>query len=143
MTFISVAKNRKEMFPCSKKKIKEIFKNTLIDIRFEHEIFLDDNNDTCYKYIKNSVKGTVIADVLLGIRQPNPLLSIYALKKGEFSDALVNQVENIYLNKILDIYMKLLHDIDSTDTYIKTYIILEFLDNKLKMHVAELNFLKK
>lgn len=98
--------NKGETFCCSVKCAKSIFKNTDVFLNFaflgrDYSTFA---HTTDAYYLKNKIKGRIVASLYAHSKTEKSILSFYVLKQCDFSQELKKQFELIYMPKLLDLY---------------------------------------
>jgi len=131
--------NKGETFCCSINCAKKIFKNTAVFLNFA---FLGRNystfaNTTDSYYLKNKIKGRVIASLYAHSKTGKSILSFYVLRQDDFSQDFKKQFELIYLPKLLDFYHSQLKRNDLLDH--TKMILIEFYKDQLLLHEHDID----
>lgn len=126
--------NNGETFICSFSAVKSLFKKTEIHLDFA---YLGRTYSTFARtpdafYLKKNVLGRIVASSYMSPNRTDPILSFFPIKRDEVSTKLIEEFENIYLQKFYDLYMSLL-DFKSCNDFTQL-IMVELLDGKLKLH---------
>ena len=131
--------NRGETFCCSVKCAKSFFKNTQVFLNFaflgrDYATFA--HTSDAY-YLKNKIKGRVIASLYAHSKTEKSILSFYALKQDEFSQELKKEFELLYIPKLLDFYHTQLKR-DGVSDHTKMMLI-EFYKGQLLHHEHDID----
>ncbi len=132
--------NKGETFCCSVKKVKELFKDTEIHLDFASfykSFILFKDSPPLISYVKNHIRGKVICDVSMMLRQESPILSFYVLKENEYPNELKEEFEERYLPQFYEFYMRNLND-TSLLTKQRIFMCIELIDGKLALHTTTL-----
>lgn len=129
--------NKGEIFPCSFKSAKSVFKDTAVTLNFGYtsRIYGTFARTPDAFYLKNKIGGSVIAAMSMYPRQENPLLCFYVLKKESFPSQLQKEFESKYLFRFYDFYQKLLKDNTLNDK--EMLMLVELLGGTLKLHLVK------
>ena len=126
--------NKGETFCCSVKCAKSFFHSTEIFLNFafsgrDYSTFAHTKDSY---YLKNKIKGRVVASLYAHSKTEKAILSFYVVKQNEFSQTLIDQFELIYMPKLMDFYQSQLQREDLSD-HTKT-ILIEFYCGHLFLH---------
>lgn len=126
--------NAGETFCCSIKKAKEIFRETSVRLDFAYfgRSYAARTETSPAYYLKRDIQGRIISKMSMCIGEKSPLLSFFILKKEFFSSELKNEYEQKYLPEFYHFYQENLND--SSLLNIQKFILVEFLNEKLKLH---------
>lgn len=130
--------NEGELFPCSYKRAKELFKNTSVVLNFAYtsRVYGTFENTKDKFYLKNKIQGKIISSMYMYPRQAKPLLNFYVIKKSDFTSNLQNEFEKKYLPAFYDLYQVLSNANDqNTNT---TLLMVELLGERLILHQLKL-----
>ena len=129
--------NKGETFCCSFRKAKELFKNTDIVLNFGYtsRTFGTFIKSPTFFYVKNYIKGKVIASMYSYSNKETSLLNFYVVQEALFNENLKQTFEESYLPKFYDFYVNRASD---TNLSLKTKVLLiEFVNGTLKQHEFE------
>lgn len=128
--------NSNEIFPCSVRKAKEIFRNTDVTLSFAYgcRIYGAFLNTPPAFYLKNKIKGRVIADTTMYPRLKNMHISFFVIKAKDYNAQLQKEFEEKYLMEFYRLYESMLND--STLNNKGVSMLVELIDGKLKLHVV-------
>jgi len=132
--------NSGEMFCCSAKKAKDIFKDTEIHIDFAYlgrDFSTFAETPDAY-YCKRCVKGRVIASLFMQSNNKKAILSFYVLKESMFSYELKKEFEQVHLPEFYRLYQNLIND--HTLSRSNVLMLVELIDGKLKLHETALKW---
>ena len=125
--------NKGEMFCCSVKKAKDLFKDTEIHLNFAcygrvYSTFAETKEGY---YLKNNIKSRVISSMYMLPGAAQTILAFYVVKRKSFPEDLKTEFEQVYLPKYYEIYNEMLN----ANKFEKTRMVLvEHIDGKLKLH---------
>lgn len=131
--------NKGETFCCSVRAAKEMFKNTDINLNFafysrDYGTFA--HSPDAY-YLKNNIKGRVIAALYAHNKTTHTNLSFYVIKKNEFTQKIIEDFEKSFLPKFYDFYHNHLQIESLSD---KTAMMLvELYKHQLIMHIKKID----
>lgn len=125
--------NNGECFPCSMKKAKEIFADANVELDFSSvsRIYGTFKNTFDMYYLKNNIKGQVIASMYMYPKYNLPSLHFYVLKKQNYPEEIRREFEEDYLKLYLDFYNEMMN---TTAPYICHVMLTEYRDGKLVLH---------
>mgnify|MGYP003298527029 CR=1 FL=1 len=131
--------NKGETFCCSVKCAKSLFKNTNVFLNFaflgrDYATFA--NTKDAY-YLKNKIKGRVIASLYAHSKTEKSILSFYVLKQDDFSQDLKKEFELVYMPKLIDFYLAQLN-VDGLSDHTKM-ILIEFYKGQLFLHKHDID----
>lgn len=128
--------NSNEIFPCSVRKAKEIFRNTDVTLSFAYgcRIYGAFLNTSPAFYLKNKIKGRVIADTTMYPRLKNMHISFFVIKAKDYNAQLQKEFEEKYLMEFYRLYESMLNDSTLNNKGIS--MLVELIDGKLKLHVV-------
>lgn len=126
--------NKGETFCCSVKEVKEIFKDTEAILHFA---FFGRNYSTFAEtpdgyYLKNKIKGYVIAASQMEARRKNPIIGFYVLRNNMFSIEMKKEFSQKYLPEFYNLYQEM-QNVKGMQEITKL-ILVELLDGKLILH---------
>lgn len=128
--------NSNEIFPCSVRKAKEIFKDTEVDLNFAYgcRIYGVFANTPPAFYLKNKIKGRVIATITMYPRVESININFFVIKAKDYNAQLQKEFEEKYLMEFYRLYESMLND--STLNNKGVSMLVELIDGKLKLHVV-------
>lgn len=128
--------NKGELFPCTLKRAKELFEETAVILDFAHtgRTYVTFANTPSGFYLKNEIKGIVIASMYMYPGIKDPLLSFFVLKKTEFTFQLQDEFENKYLPEFYNFY----HLLSNAGSGESQTLLVELIDGKLRLHRVRL-----
>ena len=134
MKIISRPLNKGEVFPCSFKKAKDIFKDTDIILSFSchSRDFGTFANTPDRFYVDKNVRGKIIAASYMNPGIAKTMLKLYVLKNSEYPEEFRIQFEQECLPKFHKLYKSLVACKD--DSSIIYFMFVEFVDKQLKIH---------
>ena len=126
--------NKGETFCCSMKEVKNVFQNTEVELNFA---YYGRNYSTFAEtpdgyYLKNHIKGYVIAASYMEARRKDIILSFYVLKEERFTSAMKKEFSEKYLPEFYRLYTEMQSYSEMQD--VKKLILVEYLDGKLILH---------
>ena len=126
--------NKGETFCCSLAVAKNVFKNTEVTLNFSYygRNYGAFNNTFFATYLKNKVKGYVIAKMSIESGCENPILSFYVLKEKLFSKEQKRVFEEKYLPEFLQLYYERMSDKSIKFTH--EFVMVELVDDKMILH---------
>ena len=126
--------NKGEVFPCSIKKAKELFKNTALVLNFAKygRVFGTFSNTPDKFYVKHNVKGTVVAASYMSCGVESSMISFYVLKATEYSNVLKEKFETEFLPEFLRLYETIRYR--NEEKNITNLLLIELVNNELKTH---------
>ena len=100
--------NKGEIFCCSMKSAKMVFKNTNVHLDFsylgrDYATFAETPDSY---YMKKRIKGRIVASFYAHSNTDNAILSFYVVKESDFSPNLKDEFESTYLLKLYDEYLQ-------------------------------------
>ena len=134
MKFTSRPLNRGEIFPCSSKSAKDMFKDTTIHLHFANisRDFGTFANTFDYFYVRKNVSGQIIASMYMYPIQEHPILSFYVLKQKEYPYRLQQEFEHMVLPQILSFYHE--RRCDTINKERTKVLLVELIDKTFAMH---------
>ena len=131
--------NKGETYCCSLKKVKVLFKNTSVVLSFTHgdTVFRKALHHPVYRYVNKYVKGKVLVYVQCYSGQSDPLICFFRLKTEDYSNDLIEQFEEFYLQQIYNFYLNQLNNQDISGK--RKLMVIELIDGKFKLHETTLD----
>jgi hypothetical protein len=129
-----------EIYCCSLKSAKDLFKNTAVKLNFTYggREFSKGLQHPIYRYAKRNVKGKVIAYTTISLREESPLLNFFELKESEYPQELREEFETKLLPEFYRIYNLCLENQSLVaDTVLA---LVEMFDNKLILHKKNIKY---
>ena len=126
--------NSNEVFPCSVRKAKEVFKDTKVDLSFAYggrTLSLSKNPSMS---LNHKIKGSVIAYADIYPRVESININFFVIKAKDYNAQLQKEFEEKYLMEFYRLYESMLND--STLNNKGTLMMVELIDGKLKLHVV-------
>ncbi len=123
-----------ELFPCSFSRAKNVFKETDVFLNFSYTSrgYGTFANTPDAFYLKNNVKGKIIASMYTFPGNDKPLLNFFCIKATEYDDFLKQQFEIEILPSIFGFYSEILQkNAINHDTFV---FLVELIDGCLKTH---------
>ena len=130
--------NTGESFLCSIKKAKEVFRDTSVTLSFAYtsRIYGTFSRTPDAFYLKNKIKGTVVASMAMHPTEKTPLLCFYVLKKKDISSQIQHEFETKFLLEFYHFYQTIANDQTLNNSSEK--ILVELLNGRLNMHKLKL-----
>ncbi len=131
--------NNGETFCCSVKCAKKSFKNTEIFLNFaflgrDYATFANTPDSF---YLKNKIKGRVIASLYAHSKTGKSILSFFVVKQEDFSQDLKEQFELVYMPKLIEFYLAQLKREGLSDH--TKMILIELYNGKLLLHEHDID----
>lgn len=125
--------NKNEIFCCSLKDAKELFRDTEVNLQFAYPLRDYEYFYQYMSFLKKHVKGKVIASMEMAAHQTDPSLSFYVLNEKEFSEELKKEFKSNVLPKFYQFYLSKLYDsaIHMPTLY---HMLAEILGNKINIY---------
>lgn len=132
--------NKGEIYCCSVKKAKELFKETEAKLNFTHggNEFEKNLEHPMYRYAKKVVKGKVIAHAIFMSGYDEALINFLGLPYFEYSQNLQKEFEENYLPEFYNLYIAQKNDQKMIP--LSKLMIVELIDGKLKLHRTNLKY---
>lgn len=129
--------NKGETFLCSFKRAKELFKDTSVMLNFAYtnRMYGTFARTPQAFYLKNNIKGAVIAHMGMYPRETEPLLSLFVQKKENISPKLQEEFETKYLPQFYDFYQRYFNDTSLNNQAIS--MLVELFEGTLKVHFVK------
>ena len=134
MVVYVISGSRGEMFCCSLKKVKQIFRETDVIINFSALGRRYGNRN--YTFRKEKIKGKIIFSTYFSNQKANPILSFYLIKEEECTAELREEMETKYLPLLYTEYCRFLNDQTLISNH--TFICIELFEGKLYYHFVPL-----
>ena len=129
--------NKGETFCCSVKCAKSIFQSTDVHLNFsffgrDYSVLKESSRGY---FLKNKIKGRVVASMTVYNVTSEAMLSFYVLKESQYPLEMKEIFENTYLPKFLEFYKV---QIKNTDLICnEKTMIIELCNDEFKIHIKQ------
>ena len=134
MKVLKGAINKGETFCCTVQSCKKFFADTPINVAFaycgrHYKTFAETSDGY---YLKNKIRGYVVASMYMRQREESPTLRFYVMKDSQITTELREQFEQKCLPTVYQFYCQRVNDESLIlDT---RFILVELLDGAFKIH---------
>lgn len=130
--------NKGETFCCAMKDVKDIFKDTEVHLDFacygrNFSTFAETPDGY---YLKNHIKGYVIASSHMEARRKDAIISFYVLRERDFTAEMKKEFTKKYLPEFYKLYMEMQNYNEMQN--VTMLILVEWLDGKMILHKTKL-----
>ena len=130
--------NKNEIFCCNINDIKEFFKDTEIRLNLggtKHFILYYKN----MSYFRKNIKGKIVAEMFVQVRNPKAGINFYVFKENEISDNLKKEFAKTILPKLFKFYEDKINCQISDEATLNYNVIVELYNGKFNIHTVLYN----
>ncbi len=126
--------NKGEVFPCSVKSAKELFKGTEVNLNFAYtsRVYGTFLNTPDMFYLKNNIRGIVLSSMYMSAGYVQPTISFFVIKSSSYNLTLKKEFETSFLPQYLQLYKSMIDEkVQNSET---TVMLVELVNDNLKVH---------
>lgn len=126
--------NKGEIFPCSVKSAKKLFKDTEVNLNFAYtsRVYGTFLNTPDMFYSKNNIRGIVLSSMHISAGYTQPTISFFVIKSSSYNLNLQKEFEASFLPQYLELYKSMVNEkVQNSET---TVMLVELVNDNLKLH---------